>query len=211
MLSSDTKPALEDEDKQLGCSRLPSEEFGVFPELLSCSMRVLQAALRDPREQTRVLTAGPRAACRRGHLPRIAGQLGCLADLCLCRYVERHGLCLCVCFLSLSRQSAWLVWRLKLCLVPAQGAHGVWTGPAQQRQTGLVKTLLQLALLCSVGVFSAIVAEEAPRCGNLSGTCKRSNPRGSEQENHWKESSEEHSRVSDLSWTASSSVTTANL
>lgn len=94
------------------------------------------------------------------------------------------------------------------CLVPDWGGrgcaeHGIWADPgcpwlSRDRPSAWrdKKPLLHLPLLHPVGVFSAVVAEEAPKCRNLSGTCKASNTGGSEQESHRKESLESHIRVS---------------
>lgn len=58
MVSLDTKPLSRMRKNQLGCPYLPSDEFGAFPELLSRSMRILRASLRELCEQARVLAAG---------------------------------------------------------------------------------------------------------------------------------------------------------
>lgn len=203
---------------QLGCPYLPSDEFGAFPELLSSSIRILRASLREPCEQARVLAAGASS------LPGWASPTACRPAQALARplpcagNVERCSLFLCVGFLSLSPDNlphfcgSWsCVW----CLL--WGQRSIRAGPvpslAQQRWTSAwpgKKPLLRLALLYSVGVFSAVVAEEAPRCRNVSGTHKGSNPGGSEQENHWSEGSERHRRVSALTWTSLSTAITAN-
>lgn len=95
----------------------------------------------------------------------------------LCWYLERHRLCLCMCVFSLSRQSASLLWQMKL--VPSWGVtgwaeHGIWAGPvlpwlSRDRPSAWPdkKPLLQLAFLYLTGVFSAVVAEETPKCRNL--------------------------------------------
>lgn len=146
----------------------------------------------------------------------VCRQLGCFAGLCpVLVHGEMQALFLCV--LSLFFQIICLMcnnWSCVWCLL-SRGLS-IWAAPAlpQRRQTSAwpgKKPLLQLALLYSTGVFSAMVAEKAPRCRNLSGTCKGSNLGGSEQENHWSEGSEKHSRVSVLTWTASWTVITANI
>lgn len=132
------------------------------------------------------------AASQAGHLLQLLGQLGCLADLCPCAGTETQALPLHVFSLPLqpiyfTSVAAETVW----CQLGVRGGvQNVVSELVQccpwQRQTSAwpdKKPLLQLALLYPVGVFSAVIAEVAPKCRNLSGTHKASSSGGSEQEN----------------------------
>lgn len=85
---------------QLSCPHLPSEEFGAFPELLSCSVRILQAPLREPCEQAHVLAVGPEQPARLGISHGLRASAGAWQTFALGRYTETRRLFLCVCFLS---------------------------------------------------------------------------------------------------------------
>lgn len=67
MGSSDTKGFSRMKKNQLRYPCLPSEERGAFPELLSCSVRVLQAPCRSHVSEHTSCCGSP-AACQAGYL-----------------------------------------------------------------------------------------------------------------------------------------------